>query len=90
MQIVAMAEAVVWNFPYLVCEYTMIYSLYYLQGGHTWFFQIYINLDNSSENYWIRLLIREWAQLCILVYIGYAYLFLILQEFILLLRCYNP
>ncbi|XP_062087546.1 uncharacterized protein LOC133794345 isoform X2 [Humulus lupulus] len=44
MQIVAMAEAV-----------------------------IYINFDDSSENYWVRLLVREWAQLCILVYIGWTF-----------------
>ena len=34
--------------------------------------QIYMNMDNSSENYWIRLLVREWAQFCIFVYIGYV------------------
>ncbi|XP_019424930.1 PREDICTED: uncharacterized protein LOC109333808 isoform X1 [Lupinus angustifolius] len=34
---------------------------------------IYMNMDDSSENYWIRLLIREWAQLCIFVYIGWIF-----------------
>ncbi|KAL5575202.1 hypothetical protein UlMin_016901 [Ulmus minor] len=34
---------------------------------------IYINLDDSSENYWIRLFVREWAQLCIFVYIGWTF-----------------
>uniref|UniRef100_M4DR06 Uncharacterized protein n=1 Tax=Brassica campestris TaxID=3711 RepID=M4DR06_BRACM len=31
---------------------------------------IYMNMDNSSQNYWLRLLIREWAQFCIFLYIG--------------------
>ncbi|KAJ8773478.1 hypothetical protein K2173_004308 [Erythroxylum novogranatense] len=44
MQIVAMAEAV-----------------------------IYINVDNFADNYWLRLLIREWAQFCIFVYIGWTF-----------------
>ncbi|CAB4272551.1 unnamed protein product [Prunus armeniaca] len=34
---------------------------------------IYINMDDSSENYWIRLLVREWAQFCIFVYIGWTF-----------------
>ncbi|KAF2323440.1 hypothetical protein GH714_035462 [Hevea brasiliensis] len=33
---------------------------------------IYINVDTSSENYWLRLLVKEWAQFCILIYIGYV------------------
>ncbi|GAY51104.1 hypothetical protein CUMW_131770 [Citrus unshiu] len=32
---------------------------------------IYLNVDDSSENYWLRLLVREWAQFCIFLYIGY-------------------
>jgi len=32
-------------------------------------------MNDSSENYWLRLLLREWAQFCIFVYIGYAYPF---------------
>ncbi|GAY51105.1 hypothetical protein CUMW_131770 [Citrus unshiu] len=31
---------------------------------------IYLNVDDSSENYWLRLLVREWAQFCIFLYIG--------------------
>ncbi|KAL0010353.1 hypothetical protein SO802_005461 [Lithocarpus litseifolius] len=34
---------------------------------------IYINLDNSSETYWLRLLVREWAQFCIFLYIGWTF-----------------
>ncbi|KAK7349198.1 hypothetical protein VNO77_06375 [Canavalia gladiata] len=34
---------------------------------------IYMNMDDSSENYWLRLLIREWAQFCIFVYIGWIF-----------------
>lgn len=36
-------------------------------------FQIYIGMDDSPENYWLRLLVREWAQLCILLYIGWTF-----------------
>lgn len=39
---------------------------------HLDFWQIYMNMDNSSQNYWLRLLIREWAQFCIFLYIGYV------------------
>lgn len=35
-------------------------------------FQIIINMDNSIESYWMRLLVREWAQIFIFMYIGYA------------------
>ncbi|KAH1064611.1 hypothetical protein J1N35_029598 [Gossypium stocksii] len=55
MQIVAMAEIVFMS--------DMI--------ARDFHFQIYINIDNSSENYWLRLLVREWAQFCIFLYIGY-------------------
>ncbi|AEE32763.1 putative Lung seven transmembrane receptor [Arabidopsis thaliana] len=34
---------------------------------------IYMNMDNSSQNYWLRLLIREWAQFCIFLYIGWTF-----------------
>ncbi|XP_015894575.2 uncharacterized protein LOC107428537 [Ziziphus jujuba] len=34
---------------------------------------IYINMDDSSANYWLRLLVREWAQFCIFVYIGWTF-----------------
>ncbi|GMY34333.1 transmembrane protein [Fagus crenata] len=34
---------------------------------------IYINMDNSSETYWLRLLVREWAQFCIFLYIGWTF-----------------
>lgn len=34
---------------------------------------IYIGMDDSPENYWLRLLVREWAQLCILLYIGWTF-----------------
>ncbi|XP_021862870.1 uncharacterized protein [Spinacia oleracea] len=34
---------------------------------------IYINVDDSPETYWIRLLVREWAQYCIFLYIGWTF-----------------
>ncbi|XP_019077549.1 uncharacterized protein LOC100256719 isoform X1 [Vitis vinifera] len=34
---------------------------------------IYINVDDSSEKYWLRLLVREWAQFCIFLYIGWTF-----------------
>lgn len=34
---------------------------------------IYLNVDDSSENYWLRLLVREWAQFCIFLYIGWTF-----------------
>ncbi|XP_050231473.1 uncharacterized protein LOC126680390 [Mercurialis annua] len=34
---------------------------------------IHINVDTSSENYWLRLLLKEWAQFCILLYIGWTF-----------------
>ncbi|XP_073226728.1 uncharacterized protein [Cicer arietinum] len=34
---------------------------------------IYMNICDSSESYWLRLLIREWAQFCIFVYIGWIF-----------------
>ncbi|XP_044487480.1 uncharacterized protein LOC123212419 [Mangifera indica] len=34
---------------------------------------IFLNVDDSSENYWLRLLVREWAQFCIFLYIGWTF-----------------
>ncbi|XP_059644268.1 uncharacterized protein LOC132286030 [Cornus florida] len=34
---------------------------------------IYINMDNSLETYWLRLFVREWAQFCIFLYIGWTF-----------------
>ncbi|KAM7483772.1 hypothetical protein LguiB_008355 [Lonicera macranthoides] len=34
---------------------------------------IFINMDNSLENYWLRLLVRELAQFCIFLYIGWTF-----------------
>ncbi|RZC50249.1 hypothetical protein C5167_018680 [Papaver somniferum] len=34
---------------------------------------IYITMDNASDNYWLRLLVREWAQFCIYLYIGWTF-----------------
>ncbi|GAV77560.1 hypothetical protein CFOL_v3_21031 [Cephalotus follicularis] len=34
---------------------------------------IYINVDDSAENYWLRLLVREWAQFLIFLYIGWTF-----------------
>ncbi|KAJ7963050.1 putative Transmembrane protein [Quillaja saponaria] len=34
---------------------------------------ININMDGSSENFWLRLLVREWAQFCIFLYIGWTF-----------------
>ncbi|KAJ4840233.1 hypothetical protein Tsubulata_050569 [Turnera subulata] len=34
---------------------------------------VYFNVDNSSVNYWLRLLVREWAQFCIFLYIGWTF-----------------
>ncbi|KAL2462633.1 hypothetical protein Fot_53895 [Forsythia ovata] len=34
---------------------------------------IFINMNTSLENYWIRLLVREWAQFCIFLYIGWTF-----------------
>lgn len=36
-------------------------------------FAIYINMDGSLENYWLRLFVREWAQFCIFLYIGWIF-----------------
>ncbi|KAL0341992.1 UNVERIFIED_CONTAM: hypothetical protein Scaly_1861800 [Sesamum calycinum] len=34
---------------------------------------IFISIDNSFESYWIRLLVREWAQFFIFMYIGWIF-----------------
>ncbi|KAG6727825.1 hypothetical protein I3842_02G144300 [Carya illinoinensis] len=34
---------------------------------------IHMNLDDSSETYWLCLLVREWAQFCIFMYIGWTF-----------------
>ncbi|KAJ4953041.1 hypothetical protein NE237_029873 [Protea cynaroides] len=34
---------------------------------------IYINTDEASDSYWIRVLVREWAQLCIFLYVGWTF-----------------
>ncbi|KAL8139467.1 hypothetical protein V2J09_005488 [Rumex salicifolius] len=34
---------------------------------------IYINMDDSVETYWFRLLVREWAHFCIFLYIGWTF-----------------
>jgi hypothetical protein len=41
---------------------------------HLFDFQIHFNVDTSSVNYWLRLLVREWAQFCIFLYIGYVWI----------------
>ena len=38
-------------------------------------FQIFLNMDDSVEIYWLRLLVREWALFCIFCYIGYVYVY---------------
>ncbi|CAL1378219.1 unnamed protein product [Linum trigynum] len=34
---------------------------------------IFINVDNSPDHYWLRLLVREWAQFCIFSFIGWTF-----------------
>ncbi|XP_065023877.1 uncharacterized protein LOC135649449 isoform X2 [Musa acuminata AAA Group] len=34
---------------------------------------IYLNVDETLDNYWFRLLVREWAQFCIFLYIGWTF-----------------
>lgn len=74
MQIVAMAETVVWICqPHLLC-FWHIHKFMSDMIARDFRFQIYINIDDSSENYWLRLLVREWAQFCIFLYIGYVWI----------------
>ncbi|ONK69122.1 uncharacterized protein A4U43_C05F19580 [Asparagus officinalis] len=34
---------------------------------------VYMNADARPESYWFRLLVREWAQFCIFLYIGWTF-----------------
>ncbi|CAL9116200.1 unnamed protein product [Musa textilis] len=34
---------------------------------------IYMNVDEALDTYWFRLLVREWAQVCIFLYIGWTF-----------------
>ncbi|XP_058074233.1 uncharacterized protein LOC131222983 [Magnolia sinica] len=34
---------------------------------------IYMNVDGTTDNYWLWLLVREWAQFCIFLYIGWIF-----------------
>ncbi|KAJ6792446.1 Uncharacterized protein M6B38_239560 [Iris pallida] len=34
---------------------------------------VYMNVDKTPDKYWLRLLIREWAQFCIFLYIGWTF-----------------
>lgn len=34
---------------------------------------VYMNVDETPESYWFRLLVREWAQVCIFLYIGWTF-----------------
>ncbi|KAH7685790.1 Transmembrane protein GPR107/GPR108-like protein [Dioscorea alata] len=34
---------------------------------------VHINVDKTPDNYWFRLLVREWTQFCIFVYIGWTF-----------------
>ncbi|KAG6480320.1 hypothetical protein ZIOFF_063820 [Zingiber officinale] len=57
----------------------------YFTVEHLWKFQtamqfvalvevmIYLNVDETLDNYWFRLLVREWAQFCIFLYIGWTF-----------------
>jgi hypothetical protein len=36
----------------------------------TVFFQVYMRADDTPDNYWFRVLVREWVQFCIFMYIG--------------------
>ncbi|XP_074577931.1 uncharacterized protein LOC141834509 [Curcuma longa] len=33
----------------------------------------FMNVDETLDNYWFRLLVREWAQFCIFLYIGWTF-----------------
>ncbi|KAI8017256.1 hypothetical protein LOK49_LG04G02736, partial [Camellia lanceoleosa] len=60
MQITAMAEFMIRSILIL-----LIFKIIYKK--------IYINMDGSLENYWLRLFVREWAQFCIFLYIGWIF-----------------
>ncbi|XP_039121261.1 uncharacterized protein LOC120257997 isoform X2 [Dioscorea cayenensis subsp. rotundata] len=34
---------------------------------------VHINVDKTPDNYWFRLLVREWTQFCIFLYIGWTF-----------------
>ncbi|XP_010917839.1 uncharacterized protein [Elaeis guineensis] len=34
---------------------------------------VYINANETPDNYWFRLLVREWVQFCIILYIGWTF-----------------
>ncbi|XP_072957829.1 uncharacterized protein [Typha angustifolia] len=34
---------------------------------------VYMNVDETPDNYWFRLLVREWVQFCIFLYIGWTF-----------------
>ncbi|KAJ0971787.1 hypothetical protein J5N97_019746 [Dioscorea zingiberensis] len=34
---------------------------------------VHINVDKTPDNYWFRLTVREWAQFCIFLYIGWTF-----------------
>lgn len=79
MQVVAVAEIAVWiSLLYLVAlafrrrKNTKSTNLIGTIIGH-FDLQIFINMDNSLENYWLRLLVRELSQFCIFLYIGYVF-----------------
>lgn len=76
MQIVAVAEIAVRIFNF--CSFPSQKNLNFCdEFCHIPFIlkqsilQIFINMGDSLENYWFRLLLREWAQFCIFLYIGY-------------------
>ncbi|CAD6340729.1 unnamed protein product [Miscanthus lutarioriparius] len=37
------------------------------------FIMVYMRADDTSENYWFRVLVREWVQFCIFMYIGWNF-----------------
>lgn len=73
MQVVAMAEILVWIYYVIILSFNEFYILCLDQTLNLLFgFQIFLNMDDSVEIYWLRLLVREWAQFCIFSYIGYV------------------
>ncbi|KAG2599778.1 hypothetical protein PVAP13_5KG431600 [Panicum virgatum] len=36
-------------------------------------FQVYMRADDTPDNYWFRVLVREWVQFCIFMYIGWNF-----------------
>ncbi|KAF8675720.1 hypothetical protein HU200_047202 [Digitaria exilis] len=37
------------------------------------FIMVYMRADDTPENYWFRVLVREWVQFCIFMYIGWNF-----------------